>query len=84
MSTQFVWQERLTKFVGVRSSDATPIDNPGRRSDSRGNGFREVGSDIGMGGLSLSRGGDFASTDSPNGLVGDYDFAEGTFDQRPK
>jgi hypothetical protein len=68
-------QEAPTEFCTVGSSDAAPVNDASGRCDSGGDGCGKVGADVGVCLLGLCRGGDFAGADSPNGLVGDDDFA---------
>jgi hypothetical protein len=65
----------LTELRTVLSSDAAPVDDACVRSDSGGDGGGEVGADVGVCFLGLGGGGDFSGADSPDGFVGDHNFA---------
>jgi len=71
-----------TQFLAVGGRNASAVQNLNVVGDSRGNCFGEVRAHIGVSFLCLSRSGDFASTDGPDGFVGNNDFAERKWKER--
>jgi hypothetical protein len=70
-------QNILTKFLAVSSSDTAAVQNLNFAGDIGRDSLAEVGADVGVGLLCLSRSGDLSGADGPDRLVRDDDLAIG-------